>query len=265
MANHEKMDYINSRLTHESPKDGESSADFISRVIKDFEAKKTAERQEHLRSIHSNIKYNDEPCIEYFANDPNYKGPNVCAAEAYARSETNGYIDNADFIKKFSTFPRYKSKQQGAIADEYNGIMPLVRGIHVPVKPYSVTGYRHSELNGWKTVDDFANQFKVGEEYSVPMRQSCSKDFNRTYGDSDFCDYSSEMDVKMIFMPKSKNGSRVDLLDCGYKGHCGEAIYLPGEKFIVLDKRNEEFVSPNRKPGETGRSLYRWVIKMQEK
>lgn len=271
-ANNEKINYINQRLANEMPKDGETATECITRVIKDFESEKLAKQQEHLRSVHSKIKYTDEPCVEYFAGDPNYKGPEVAAAMKYSSFEGNSCGGNEEFRRVFSTFPRYKAQEyfpncETKVRDEYNGVKPLVRWMKTPsceIDPK--TGNIIQESFGYKSSESFVERFKVGEEYTLPMRQSCSKGFYATPGDNNFRDTALDCDIKLVFIPKSKNASKaVDIMEYGYKGNNGEAIYLPGEKFTVLDKRLEEIVNEYAEPGKGCRSSYRWVIEMQEK
>ena len=273
-TNNEKFQYIINKFESENPKDGESASDFVKRLLNDFDNKKETERLQHIKDVHSKIKYTDEPCIEYFANDPNYSGPYYGAAEEYKSYERQNW-DNKEYRKIFSTFPRYKSHigdyahDEQNIAKEYNGVKPLTRWIWTPkVDIDAKTGHQLSDTYGYRTSEDFMKNFEVGKEYVIPCRQSCSKKFKYVDGDKIFGDYAFDckFDIKFIFIPKSKNGSRaVDLLDCGYKGRNCEALYLPGEKFIVLDKRIEEVVREDKKIGEPDRTLYRWVIEMQEK
>lgn len=260
-ANNEKLDYINSQLSSTKPKEGESTTEFITRILEDFKAKKDAQKEQHLRNVHSKIKYTDEPCVEYFANDPNYKGPLRGNARQYTSSEGQNW-DNDEYNKIFRTFPRYKAKNGNfKISEEYNGVYPLTRWISTPwheINPQTGHIIGLGTPGQFRTSQEFVERFKIGENYTLPSRQSCSKYFDQAYGDNNFGDLAIDKDIKFIFIPKSKNGSRaVDLLDCGYKGSSSEALYLPGEKFIVLDKRIEEV---ERKDG----SFYRWIIEMQE-
>ena len=271
-TNNEKFQYIINKFESENPKDGESASDFVKRLLNDFDTKKETERLQHIKDVHSKIKYTDEPCIEYFANDPNYFGPYHGAAEKYTSFEGQDW-DNEEYRKIFSTFPRYKShignyaNDERNIAKEYNGVKPLTRWISTPQVEFDAkTGHLLHDTYGYRTSEDFMKNFEVGKEYVIPHRQSCSKKFKYVYGDNNYGDYASDFDIKFIFIPKSKNGSRaVDLLDCGYKGHDCEALYLPGEKFVVLDKRIEEVVREHKEIGEQYRTFYRWVIEMQEK
>lgn len=260
-ANNEKLNYINSQLSSTTPKEGESATEFITRILEDFKVKKAAQKEQHLREVHSKIKYTDEPCVEYFANDPNYQGPLKGNARQYTSFEGQNW-DNDRYNKIFRTFPRYKNQNGNInIRNEYNGVHPLTRWISTPwreINPQTGHFIGLDKPAQFRTSQEFVERFKVGESYTLPSRQSCSKYFEHAYGDNNYGDLATDKDIKFIFIPKSKNGSKaVDLLDCGYKGSSSESLYLPGEKFIVLDKRIEEV---ERKDG----SFYRWIIEMQE-
>lgn len=260
-ANNEKLDYINSQLASRSPQNGESATEFITNILNQYKVEQIAKKEQHLREVHSKIKYTDTPCVEYFANNPNYQGPLKGNAIQYTSFEGQNW-DNAKYNEIFRTFPRYKDEYgNAAIRQEYNGVHPLVRWISTPwheINPQTGHFIGLDKPAPFKTSQEFVERFKVGETYVLPSRQSCSKYFDHAYGDNNYGDLASDKDIKFIFIPKSKNGSKaVDLLDCGYKGSNSEALYLPGEKFIILDKRIEEV---ERKNG----SFYRWIIEMQE-
>lgn len=260
-ANNEKLDYINSQLASKTPQNGESATEFITNILNQYKAEKLAKQEQHLRNVHSKIKYTDTPCVEYFANNPNYQGPLKGSARQYTSFEGQNW-DNDKYNEIFRTFPRYKDEHgNAAIRQEYSGVHPLVRWISTPwyeINPHTGHLIGLDKPAQFKTSKEFVERFQVGETYVLPSRQSCSKYFEHAYGDNNYGDLASDKDIKFIFIPKSKNGSRaVDLLDCGYKGSSSEALYLPGEKFIVLDKRVEEVERQNG-------SFYRWIIEMQE-
>ena len=92
---------------------------------------------------------------------------------------------------------------------------------------------------------------KTGETYKLPKIHCCST--HKHYGESDFADNISSMNVKFIMHPKSETSRAYNL------GYNQEVVYPKGENFKILDKEFVEYIDP-----DTNIGYYRWEIHMQE-
>ena len=91
----------------------------------------------------------------------------------------------------------------------------------------------------------------VGEIYTLKTRHCCST--HKHYGEMDYNDYISDLNIKFIMHPKSETSRAYNL------GRNQEVIYPAGEQFKILDKTLVEDIDP-----KTGNGYMRWEIHMQE-
>lgn len=92
---------------------------------------------------------------------------------------------------------------------------------------------------------------KVGEIYTLDTRHCCST--HKHYGEMDYGDHISSLNIKFIMHPKSESSRAYNL------GYNQEVVYPAGEKFIILDKELVEHID-----SKTGEGCMRWEIHMQE-
>ena len=115
-----------------------------------------------------------------------------------------------------------------------------------------------------KECDKFTEEtFKIGETYTFPWKQSCSK--NKYYAETSFCDTNSEKNFKFVIHPKSETSRAIDI---GYGNYgCNEAVYNKGEQFRIIDIYDEEVTNVGQnidKEYWQPRSFYHKVVHLQE-
>lgn len=100
--------------------------------------------------------------------------------------------------------------------------------------------------------EEFINELPHnGDIYTYKNLQSCST--NKKYAEIDIGDHNPNFNVKLTIHPKSPTSKAYNL------GHNNEVVYLPNEKFKVIDKELVEFIDPKTKTCDC-----RWEIHMQE-
>lgn len=129
---------------------------------------------------------------------------------------------------------------------------------------YKDNTFAHEPLYRWmavNNVDAFVEKnFTPGGRYTLTRKQSCSK--NKTFAETYFHDDNISMNFKFIIHPKSKVSKAYDI-NIGHYGS-NEAVYSTGQEFTIIDRRIEEFVISNPENNYGRKSLFRWIVEMQE-
>ena len=100
--------------------------------------------------------------------------------------------------------------------------------------------------------DEFVKSLPdVGEIYTLKTRHCCST--HKHYGEEDYNDYISDLNIKFVMHPKSETSRAYNL------GRNQEVVYPAGEQFKILDKKLVEDIDP-----KSGFGYLRWEIHMQE-
>lgn len=253
-------------------KENEAFSSYIERLIETRKNNVAKQTQKHLADVKSKIKYADDVPYNYNLTNNELEILRKWQPETYSNLSkeearkalskhttawVHGYTgdnmqtnipDEISNILIKRCFPRHNSRTSDALkySSNFGEVQPLARWM----KMGSNTQY---VKNG--NLDEYIeNTFKVGEKYTTPRFQSCSKDL--TYAESTFNDSCSDLDVKFIIHPKGKTSKAADI-GLGQYG-ANEAIYPEGSEFKILDKRIVEVDEGN------GKKFHRWVIEMQE-
>ncbi len=267
-------------------KNGETFGDYLTRLA-DIRKSKMP-KESHIERVGAKLKYDDstlEP-IELTSDElkrlsewkPDvFKGLSkdeaLCKLQDYTYSWVRAHTDDMMNTSAFEPiedillkkgFSHYDSSSYRYRSKDYE-VEPLYRWMnihngHNKVKPDGSIDY-NSEL---ASVDSFVDEyFKVGDEYTAPWMQSCSK--NKVYAETYFDDNNAEMTVKLVIHPKGKVSKAADL-GLGKYGE-NEAVYPQGTRFKVIDRHLEECVNPYYNENSiinSNRVFSRWIVDLQE-
>lgn len=260
-----------------SQKENEKYSEYIERLVSTHKTNMATKNANHLNEIRSNIHYSDiEPPKPELTDeelkilqDWNPKKFNNMTKEealkrlsdyeySWARGYTSeekdgGLPENIEHILLSKAMPKYNSQTHlMPNGQKRANIKPVARwlditGLFVDGKPVKdAEKYIHS-------------QFKVGEKYVAPTKQSCSIDLKSAH-DANYYD-EAYRELKFIIHPKSSTSKAANIASVAdytfQYGHY-EVIYPKGTEFNVLDKRLEDF------PHIDGKHHYCWVVEMQE-
>lgn len=257
-------------------KDGESISAYVSRVVKLREKRNKQLEDFRIKNIKAQLKYEKElvaPKSRPLTNQERKFALeeleqarlldlelDILIIPKLPKNATDKEIYDAWAKAHLGTFDFSDDELQEAVMQlggRYNSKHPIEvkDGFDCVVEKNYKQEFENEPVYHWfnkKNPEKFVKELpKKGEIYTLPDRHCCST--HKHYGEMDFGDSISDMNVKFIMHPKSETSRAYNL------GYNQEVVYSAGEKFKILDKEFVEYIDP-----ETNAGYYRWEIHMQE-
>lgn len=243
-------------------------------VCKPIYERYSAENEEYEKAINNRLNYSEISQIKPINFDDELK---KCSEDIQEKIKVQF---NNDFEKTRLNYMRvYAINSSGSNypVDFQNALLqyfPRYETVEL-----NNTHFKYEPVYRWLFIDDietFLKDFKVGQEYSYPRKQSCAK--SKMGAEGEFCDNKSTYNVKFRIHPKNKITKAYDIKNYDYNKITNhklsddthpiyrneEVIYPANAKFKVLGIKGSFQHDEGRFPRMSTDGTYRILIDLQE-